>query len=179
MTSKDRWIDEGMAVLREQGIDGVRVDRIAVRLGLTKGSFNHHFRGVGEYHRALLQRYERESVAMAERAVSQLADLSPQDALVALPAYVSFDARSEAAIRGWAFQDDEARAVLERVDELRLHTLIGLWRNVVADSTQARSAAMVPYLVMIGATVALPTPTDAEMRELFALLATLVPAVSA
>jgi hypothetical protein len=115
---------------------------------------------------------------MIEKAMVQLGHLSPQQALMALPAHVTIDTRIEAAMRGWAFQDDAARAVLERVDAARLQTLIDLWRGVVSDPSRARPAAMIPYLIMVGAAVALPTPTESELTELFALLATLVPAVS-
>jgi len=177
MTSKDRWLDEGMTVLREQGIAGVRVDRIAARLGLTKGSFHHHFDGVGDYRRALLERYESDTAAIVQSALSALAGLSPEQALMALPAHVPVDPRTDAAVRGWAFEDDEARATLERIDAARLQVLVALWQAIVADPALARAAAMIPHLITMGASVALPTPRDDEMAAVFGLLAALVPAV--
>ena len=53
MTTRDRWLNEGMAVLAEQGSRSIRVNRIAARLDLTKGSFHHHFDDIADYHRAL------------------------------------------------------------------------------------------------------------------------------
>lgn len=178
MTAKGRWVDEGMLVLAEQGIDGIRIDRIAIRLGLTKGSFHHHFHGMSDYRTTLLDRYERDSAAAITTTKSQLAGLPPKDALMTLPRHIEFDARLEAGMRGWAFQDDEARAVLERVDASRLNTLVDLWRDVVPDRKRAETAATIPYLIMVGATVALPTPAESEMADVFELLATLVPAVA-
>lgn len=180
MTPKDRWIDEGMATLRQEGIAGVRIDRLAARLGLTKGSFHHHFNGVGDYRRALLERFETEAKAMIEKTVTVPADLavsSAQRILTEAPTHVSIDPRTEAAFRGWAFQDAAARATLQRIDAARLQALTALWRSIVPDESLARSAALIPHLIAIGASVTVPTPTAKEMTDVFALLAALVPSV--
>ena len=166
-----------MAVLAEQGPRGVRVDRIAARLGLTKGSFHHHFDGIADYHRSLWTRYESDSLDAIRRAVTAVSHLPPDRALMELPAHVVFDPRTEAAFRGWAFENDEANAVQRRVDAARLEALIALWQQVLPDSGRARIAALVPHLLMIGASVALPTPTETDMQGVFSLLATLVPLV--
>jgi AcrR family transcriptional regulator len=177
MSMRDRWLDEGLAVLAERGAKGVRVDRIAARLKLTKGSFHHHFDGVDDYHRALLGRYESEAMAAIAAAVAAVSDLPPDRALVELPSHASFDPRIEAAIRGWAFESEDAKAVQTRVDTVRLDALVSLWQRILHDSVRARAAALVPHLLMIGASVALPTPSEKDMQEAFSLLATLVPSV--
>jgi AcrR family transcriptional regulator len=177
MSVRDRWVDEGMAVLREQGAAGVRVDRVAARLGLTKGSFHHHFRGAGDYRRALLRRYESDATAAIEAAVTAVAGLDAEQAVMALPAHADVDPDLDGAVRGWAVEDDEARAVQQRVDAARLDALVGLWRRVLSDPGRARTAALVPHLLMIGASMARPAPSETELRDVFALLATLVPSV--
>lgn len=164
-------------MLAEQGARGVRVDRVAARLGLTKGSFHHHFDGVDDYHRSLWARYESTSSDAIDRAVTAVTDLPPERALMELPARFQFDPRIEAAFRSWAFESDGARAVATRVDAARLEALTVLWRQVLPGSRRADIAALVPHLLMIGASVALPRPTEADMEELLSLLATLVPAV--
>ncbi|MGO4689562.1 TetR/AcrR family transcriptional regulator [Glaciibacter sp. 2TAF33] len=177
MVAKDRWIEEGLVVLREQGIGGLRVDRVARRLGLTKGSFHHHFSGVDDYHRSLLERYESDAVAVIETAVASLDHLSAERALMEAPSYAPVDPGLEAAIRGWGSHDEAARATLGRIDAARLQALIRLWQGVVTDPTMARTAAMIPYLITIGASVTVPTPTQEEIGDIFALLAALVPLV--
>ncbi len=177
MTSREQWIDEGIAVLTEQGSSGLRIDPIAERLGLTKGSFHHHFAGVGDYRRALLTRYEDDSMATIRTAVAAASALPPDQALQRLPAQVSFDPRLDAAMRGWAFEDEAVREVQGRVDMARLETLVTLWRGILPDPSLARIAALVPYLVMVGSSAASPTPSEDELRSVFALLASLVPSV--
>jgi AcrR family transcriptional regulator len=177
MTIRNRWLDEGLAVLAEQGARGVRVDRIAARLGLTKGSFHHHFDGIGDYHRSLLGRYESEAMDAISTAMAAVSDLPPERALMELPSQVSFDPRIEAAIRGWAFENEEANRAQARVDTVRLDALVSLWQRILHDPARARTAALVPHLLMIGASVALPRPSEKDVHEVFSLLATLVPAV--
>lgn len=178
MDARDRWLTEGLAVLREQGIVGVRVDRIATRLKLTKGSFHHHFNGVDDFRRALLGRYEAEVTASIEEARSAVLGLSPEQALRELSARAPFDPRLDAAVRGWAFHDEVAREALQRTDAARLDALTELWLAVLGDSHRAKIAALVPHLVMIGASVSTPVPTEADVADVFALLAHLVPSVS-
>ncbi len=54
---------------------------------------------------------------------------------------------------------------------------MGLWQAIVPDPAQARSAALIPYLITIGASVAVPRPTEDEMAGVFVLLADLVGSV--
>lgn len=177
MKAKDRWLTEGLVVLREQGIVGVRVDRIAARLELTKGSFHHHFNGVDDFHRSLLDGYEAEVTAGIEETKSAVLGLSAEQALMELPARAPFDPRLDAAVRGWAFHDKVAGEALRRIDAARLEALTELWQAVLGDSHRARIAALIPHLIMIGASVSNPIPTESDMADVFALLAHLVPFV--
>ena len=41
--SVDDWIQAGYAILAEEGIKALKIDRLCSRLGVTKGSFYWHF----------------------------------------------------------------------------------------------------------------------------------------
>ncbi|MFP3466170.1 TetR/AcrR family transcriptional regulator [Leifsonia sp. SIMBA_070] len=168
-----------MTVLREEGVAGVRIDRLAVRLGLTKGSFHHHFAGVEDFRRSLLERYEFDALDRMGRTVASLDRIPPQHVLVDASAQISRDAPLEAAMRGWASQDQLAQASMQRIDTARLEALTAVWESMVADRALARSAAMIPHLILIGASVAAPRPTGDELTEVFELLGALIPAVPA
>ena len=43
--SRLEWIEAVLDALVESGIEGVRIDRLCRALGVTKGSFYHHFSG--------------------------------------------------------------------------------------------------------------------------------------
>ena len=55
--SREDWIDAAWAALGESGIESVRVERLARRLGVTKGSFYWHFKDRDELVGALLDRW--------------------------------------------------------------------------------------------------------------------------
>lgn len=178
MVTRDRWLDEGLAILREEGAAGLRADAAARRLRLTKGSFHHHFAGMPDYRRAVLDRYELRMLEAIDRVRAAIAELPPADAIAALPSLVSeLDLRLDTAVRGWAFEASDARSAVERVDAERLRLLEDCWRPLLTDPADARAAALVPHLVAVGAAVAQPPPDAARLAEVFALLARIAPAV--
>ncbi len=52
--SKQAWLDEVLRTLADEGAPALRIDRLAGGLGLSKGSFYHHFDGMAGYKDALL-----------------------------------------------------------------------------------------------------------------------------
>lgn len=172
--SKQRWIDEGMKVLAEEGIAAVRIDRIAARVGLSKGSFFHHFANAAAFRSAILEEWRA-------RATAQLRDAPSESDLVELAGQIDdlLDVELDGAVRAWASHDPDAAAAVQDVDRVRLRALEGAWRGIVADPERARTAALLPHLLVIGATVARPTIDDRELREVFRLLAELIPAAAA
>jgi hypothetical protein len=78
-------------------------------------------------------------------------------------------------MRAWAFSDAEVRTVQERVDRQRLKSLYGIWSQILDDPARAHIAALLPYLVAIGASlVQPPTPPD-QLQRIYELLLGLVP----
>jgi AcrR family transcriptional regulator len=53
-----QWLDVGLAVLAASGADALTIDRLAREVGLSKGSFYHHFGGMAGYRTALLAHYQ-------------------------------------------------------------------------------------------------------------------------
>src|SRR5262249_25949398 len=59
LTAND-WVTVGFAVRGEQGIKGIKIDRMAERLGVTKGSFYWHFRDLDDFLDALTTKWAEE-----------------------------------------------------------------------------------------------------------------------
>jgi AcrR family transcriptional regulator len=53
--SVDDWVQAGFAILAEEGIKALKIDRLCRRLGVTKGSFYWHFTAIAGYRAALVQ----------------------------------------------------------------------------------------------------------------------------
>jgi AcrR family transcriptional regulator len=158
----------------------VRIDRLCRRLDVSKGSFHHHFAGTADFKQALLAAYESLVVEALSEAIEQTAADSPKKALAALTASITtaesfYRLDLEAAMRAWAFSDPEVRAVQERVDARRLESLQGIWSKMLDDPAAVHTAALLPYLVGIGASlVQPPTPPD-QLRSVYELLLRFVP----
>ena len=172
--SSERWIGEGLRVLAQEGISGVRIDRIAARVGLSKGSFFHHFANATAYRDALLDSWRTRTLDQIGDAPATL-DLA--ELTTRLEALIDVDL--ERSIRAWAAHDESAAAALEAVDGARLAMLQKVWAGRVTDPERARAAALVPHLIVIGATVAYPATTADDLAAVFRLLAELIPAVPA
>ncbi|MEV6160220.1 TetR/AcrR family transcriptional regulator [Nonomuraea sp. NPDC052129] len=181
-TARDRWLNEGLKVLAEEGEAGIRIDRIAARLNLSKGSFHHHFDGAEGYKKALLAHFEHLSIEMFENAISEAGESAGARVILArLTKLVRpggtglYRPELDIAVRAWATWDADVRAVQTRLDEARLSALQRVWRSVVASDEEARTAALLPYLLAVGATVVFP-PIDADqLRDLYEILLPLVP----
>ena len=202
-TTRTRWLDEGLDVLKSDGIDGLRIDRLAARLGVTKGSFHHHFDGIVDYRRALLAHYEEQTRAALASAISSRsgsgtrATLEWLTALVAAGGDDTSDVESgggdesgaaageagairrpelDAAVRAWAHGDPEARATQARIDAAAIAALQAAWRPAVESDAAARTAALVPYLVSLGAAAMVPPVEADELRAVYESLLERVPA---
>ncbi|MET8002280.1 TetR/AcrR family transcriptional regulator [Nonomuraea glycinis] len=181
-TARDRWLNEGLHVLAEEGAAGIRIDRIAARLNLSKGSFHHHFDGAEGYKKALLAHVERLSIDTLENAIADVGESAGARVILArLTQLVRpggtglYAPELDIAVRAWATWDAEVRAVQTRLDEARLSALQRVWRSAVATDEEARTAALLPYLLAVGATVVFP-PVDADqLRDLYETLLPLVP----
>src|SRR5215468_2006603 len=68
---RSEWIHEGLRVLGEEGVEAVRVEPLAKRLGVTKGSFYHHFGDRDELLRALLDRWHERATSLVIEIVSR------------------------------------------------------------------------------------------------------------
>lgn len=180
--SRARWLDAGLKVLAAEGPTAVRIDRIAAKLKLSKGSFHHHFDGADGFKRDLLDYFESISVEALERAIGEVEApgdirmvLSKLTRMVAPDRHEVYWPELELAVRAWATWDPDVRAVQARIDRSRLAALQRVWLPYSPTPEDARTAALLPYLVAIGAAVAVPPVGADELRRVYETLLTLVP----
>ena len=180
--TRTRWLDEGLAVLADEGPAGLRIDRLAARLGVTKGSFHHHFAGAGGFKTALLARYEERTTSAITEAIAERSGEGTRATLAWLTELATAEpsvvrhSRLDAAFRAWAHTDPEVREAQARIDIATIAALQAAWRPVVGSDAEARTAALVPYLVSLGAQAAVPAVAGDDLRAVFDLLLGYVPA---
>ena len=142
------WCGAGLALLRDEGLDAVTIDRLCAALQKTKGSFYHHFRDLDAYQAALLIRWEEELTEAPIRAVGREPDPLRRGARLD-SAVRGLDHRLDGAVRAWALWEPRARAAMERVDQRRIDYLAELHRQ--RGHQQPRLLGELEYAAFVGA----------------------------
>lgn len=118
--SRKSWLNKALQILRNEGIQGVRIDRMARDLGVTKGSFYWHFKDLDDLRRRILEHWAEQY----SDAVSQNREYLEADPVVGLLAAMTrvreegLDA-FEVAMRSWADHDPVADEIVRAVYERR------------------------------------------------------------
>jgi AcrR family transcriptional regulator len=118
--SVDDWIQTGYAVLAEEGIKALKIDRLCSRLGVTKGSFYWHFSDMASYRTALVRAWG-ELRDEDRRHFGQMSDIPPRERLSRMMSSL-VGVRQwtlERAMREWA-RTDKAVASSVRAADLRV-----------------------------------------------------------
>ncbi|MEM9456706.1 MAG: TetR/AcrR family transcriptional regulator [Myxococcota bacterium] len=125
--SREAWIEAAVALLGERGVEAIRVEPLARRLGVTKGSFYWHFTDRAELLTAVLEQWSKAGTdAFIEQVEAEGGD--PRTRLRRLWALTSKGAlQAEMAIRDWARRDPEVDAQVHDVDTRRLAYLRSLF----------------------------------------------------
>lgn len=175
--SREEWIYGAFNALAAGGIDALRVEPLAAALGVTKGSFYHHFENRRALHLAMLAEWERLGT---EQIIDDVDTTStePRDRLAGLVAR-AFVADPqvdgiENGIRAWATTDEVAAEACDRVDARRIDYVVDLLRSLGFAKPLATRRARLLYRVMIGdstwRTAGGPTSSKKEVAELVDLL---------
>ena len=153
----DSWTQAALTILARNGVEAVRVERLAKMLGVTKGSFYWHFKDrpalLDEMLRSwrqratlgIIDRLEQSNVPPAERLKEMLKMMrnSPRAAR---------GADIEAAIRLWGRSDPRVASVVQEIDRLRLGHLKSLVEAAHGgrEDATARAALIYAYFLAEG-----------------------------
>lgn len=164
--SKQDWLETGLRVLGEVGAGDLTIERMTEELGVTKGSFYHHFSHVQDFQEQLIahwaDQYMSTSTTLPEEPGARLTLL---DAIMA-EAFGPVT-EPELAIRVWAHQDEMVREVVEQVDAIRHGFVLEVFRTVAKDEAQARMMADMLFTISIGSITALPRFPPERVLDLY------------
>ncbi|WP_329003912.1 TetR/AcrR family transcriptional regulator [Kribbella sp. NBC_00709] len=175
MVTRAEWLEAGLELLATEGAPAITIERLTDQLGVTKGSYYHHFGSAGGFKTALMEFFEAQYTTRLIDTIQQ-ENAKPAAKLQHLLRLVLADpdiAALEIAVRAWALQDPDVRAAQERVDEARTAYLKELCRGIGADVDPDRFAQLL-YLILIGAEQVLPSIDRAELREIYDLTLRLI-----
>lgn len=147
--SADHWIAEGLRALTEEGPRGLKADRLATRLSVSRGSFYWHFKNVADFHDALLAHWRR---VTTERVISRLEeDRDPHSRLTALLSNaLRSDDELERAIRAWSTEETTAADAVQQVDARRLDFIRAQFLAAALSPRAANARAQFIYWTYLG-----------------------------
>lgn len=147
------WLMAALAALGNSGVQGVRVETLAKQLGVTKGSFYHHFakrqvlldRMVAYWQRIATEQVIEQTNASTTDAGERLLNL----ALFVFESRVDYD-NIESAIREWAASAPQVAEVVAAVDAKRIAYVAELLRGAQIPPDVAQRRAHLMYRALIG-----------------------------
>ena len=146
-----QWLNAGLEALRKGGVGAVRVERLAGDVGVTKGSFYHHFRDRGALLEEVLEYWAREMTdAEFERIQTLRGGLAPRLVALAEDVLEKGMGRYDPAIRAWAREDRKVAAAVAQVDRRRVKALAAFFEEGSFTPAEARIRARTFYTFLLG-----------------------------
>lgn len=144
-TSRRDWLEAGQGLLIEGGFDAVKLQALTGRLGVSTGSFYHHFPSFDGYLTALAEFYGAEQARLPlDEARARVGD---DPAALLREATHIFGDRSmrqlNVAMRAWAQNDERALAAIRRYDEILMAELDALFHALGFDELAAKARTLV------------------------------------
>ncbi len=164
------WIIAAIEVLADEGIAGLRVEVLAKRLKVTKGSFYWHFQDRRDLLLALLRQWKegrlrdiiKQTRAQPGRELEQIYHV--------IDVYSASKSRRgiliELAVRDWARRDAEAEAIVAEVDDVRLRCARELFLACGVPMEEASSRCMLLYAYVFGISLMIYDKFDSDVERL-------------
>ena len=167
-----QWVSAGLEALRKGGVAAVRVERLAGDVGVTKGSFYHHFRDRGALLEALLDYWSREMTdAEFARLETLRGGLAQRLLALAEDVLEKGMGRYDPAIRAWARHDRKVAAAVAQVDRRRVKALAGFFEEGGFSTAEARIRARTFYTFLLGEPqVRAPARESGELEKMVRIL---------
>ena len=151
---RHEWIAGAIESLADEGVAGMRVEALAKRFGVTKGSFYWHFKDRQDLVDAVLQAWKGGRIHDIDKQLGAAAGREREQLLQIIEVYGSNRNRKgiaiELALRDWARHDAQAGAIVEAVDRYRLESASRLFIANGCGVEEAKSRSLLLYAYVFG-----------------------------
>lgn len=147
--SRLHWTELGLHLLGQRGLEAVRVEVLARRLHVTKGSFYWHFRNRQDLFDSMVGLWEEETRALLAEAGEAEPGLPRLNRLFELVDRHK-GRRPDVAIFSWARRDAKVAARVEAVEKRRIEFLEEAFRAARGSEAGVAEDALFTYLAFVG-----------------------------
>lgn len=167
---RHEWVSGALETLADVGMAGLRIESLAKRFAVTKGSFYWHFKDRQDLISAVLKTWEEGRM----RDIDKQSDARPgqecERLLQIIAIYGSNRNRKgiaiELAVRDWARRDGQASAIVEAVDRYRLESASRLFVANGFSESEAKSRSLLLYAYVFGQSLMAFDRHDPKIGEL-------------
>ena len=125
--SKQSWLDAALKALASGGIDQVRVESLAKKLGVTKGSFYWHFKDREQFLDELLNFWAEQSTQVVIANPNYPTDSKARVRAVAADIVRHDLGKLDPHVRSWTQYDKRRARVVAKIDKVRFEFLRDLF----------------------------------------------------
>jgi len=149
--TREDWIKTGFEILKNKGIDGVRVEAMARKLGVSKGGFYGYFMNRESFLQTILDYWAETFTNRIIKDVGMFTGTLSEKLRKLL--YTVDDSKydpMETPMHAWAFNDPKAEKVVMRVISERLDFVAGLFLEEGFSQEEAQNRAHLVHHFMAG-----------------------------
>lgn len=162
--TKDDWVSAGMGILKTKGYAELSIVRISNYLGVTRGSFYHHFTSLNEFIDALVENWE-ERIVNHGFEQTLVDHEQPEQEFRNLISYVTqLNDKYDLVFRQWAPSNTHVKGHMERLDKKRLNKLVELMQRLSSNKDDGEKLAHIAYYAYIGSLHTFPYRNADQQR---------------
>lgn len=150
--SRERWLEVARTTLIREGIDAVKVNYLAKKLGVTRGGFYWRFKNPAELYDALLDDWRRSNTTPLVGALCGPGD--PAERLhTAFQLWIDekeFNPDYDTAVRAWSLVSRKVAKAVHEADDRRIEALKRLFVDAGYEEQEAFIRARITYFHQVG-----------------------------
>ena len=147
---RNAWLDAARDALIEEGVAGMEVNKLAKRLGVTRGGFYWFFKSSEQLREELLAYWERSSCAQFEAVLRRN---GPEKFRALVDVWVEekeYNPKWDSAVRDWARTSAKVARVVHAVDDQRIAVLHQVFLDMGYEDPEALVRARITYYHQVG-----------------------------
>ena len=168
LTAQD-WVDFGLTTLAHEGVEALKADVLARKLGVSRGSFYWHFSDLDAFHARVIDQW-RQTATEAIIADLERYDSTEERLDVLARRGFGHDAVLEIRMRSWADSNAEAGRVLRDIDRRRQAYMEQLLADAGIAPSLAATRAQLLYWAYLGAALSRSKLTGERLDRVVAEL---------
>lgn len=152
-TTREDWINTALELLISEGVEGVKVQRIAQQLDCPRSSFYWYFSNRTELLDKLLEIWKTtNSTPIIERAGwdAPTVNTAVMHVFCCWVNDTLFHRGLDFKVREWSTRDDRVRAMVEKADEERIAAIARMFERYDYEQEEALVRARIVYFTQIG-----------------------------